>query len=364
LWYFFALWGDGPDILLRRFTDDETMSIQFSLAFNISVPGRWRAGAQRLGGLFEQAPLFWGVLLMLTTTGLWAVAFVAPILMNGSRAAEITIGRFLVYGAISVASLSAGGVRSLPWRNFGIALVLALAGNVAFYFILTLGIQLSGATFTILIFGMVPVTVSLFGRMAAKEGALKVIALPLIVFMVGVVTFNLGKTDFLRDMSDFSALGTLLLLGCLAMWTWYAIANSRFLHAHRGMDPGRWNALIGTASLVAVLAAAPVFYALGELRDPFAIPRQELHGILFWSVVLGAGSTWLAYLLFNIAARLLKVSLLGQLIIFEAVFGVAYVFLASGKLPNLLELAGLAVALVGIWWSIRRLQAEAPLAGA
>jgi drug/metabolite transporter (DMT)-like permease len=196
--------------------------------------------------------------------------------------------------------------------------------------------------------------------MAAKEGALSVIALPLGIFMVGVVTFNLGKTDFLRDMSDFSALGTLLLLGCLAMWTWYAIANSRFLQAHRSIDPGRWNSLIGTASLVAVLAAAPVFYALGELRSPLAIPRQELHGILFWSIVLGAGSTWLAYLLFNIAARLLKVSLLGQLIIFEAFFGVAYVFLASGKLPNPLELAGFAVAIVGIWWSIRRLQGKAP----
>jgi drug/metabolite transporter (DMT)-like permease len=326
----------------------------------LNVPGLliWRAAGRYLGGLVAQAPLFWGILIMLLTTGLWALAFIVPVVLDGSSAAEITVGRFLVYGMLSLASLGVSKIRRITWRIFRIALLLALAGNVAFYFILTLGIQLSGAPFAILIFGMVPVTVSLFGRMAASEGGLKDIASPLCVFMLGLLTFNLGKTDFLRDLSDFSALGTLCLLACLVMWTWYAIANARFLHRNPNIDTREWNGLIGVASLLAVVLVAPIFYAFGDLRSPLVIPRHEISSIVWWSIVLGGGSTWLAYLLFNVASRLLKVSLLGQLIIFEAIFGVIYVFMASGKLPHRLELAGMAVALLGIWWSIRRLQRE------
>jgi drug/metabolite transporter (DMT)-like permease len=334
------------------------MQMPPALTFNVSASRVWRATAGTLSRLMTRAPLFWGILLMLLTTGLWALAFVVPVVLGGSSAAEITVGRFLVYGALSLASLGATRTGQLSWRLFGIAFLLALAGNVAFYFILTLGIQLSGATFAILVIGMVPVTISLFGRVATDEGRLRDIAPPLGLFILGVVTFNLGKTDFLRDLSDFSAVGTLCLLACLVMWTWYAIANARFLRQHANIDAREWNSLIGAASLVAVLLAAPIFYGLGELRSPLAIPRQEMASIVWWSIVLGGGSTWLAYLLFNLAARLLKVSLLGQLIIFEAIFGVFYVFLVSGKIPNLVEMTGMAVALLGIWWSVRRLQRE------
>jgi drug/metabolite transporter (DMT)-like permease len=281
------------------------------------------------------------------------------VVLDGSSAAEITFGRFFIYGIISLASLGLTKIRQVTWRIFGVAFLFAMVGNVAYYFILTVGIQLSGAPFAILITGMLPVTVSLFGRIATREGGLREIALPLGLFMLGVLTFNLGKTEFLGDLSGFSIVGTLCLSTSLSMWTWYAVANARFLRIRSGVNVRDWSSLVGVASLVAVVLAAPMFYALGDLRDPSTIPSRELQAIALWSIVLGGGATWLGTILFNLASRLLKVSLLGQLIIFEAIFGIFYVFLAGGALPNVTELVGVALALLGIWWSIRRLQREA-----
>jgi drug/metabolite transporter (DMT)-like permease len=320
----------------------------------------WRRVTEQAALQAARAPQFWGTLLMLATTSLWAIAFIVPLVLDGSSAAEITFGRFFVYGIISLLSLNLALLRRAGWRILGLALVFAVAGNVAYYFVLTLGIQMSGAPLAILVIGMLPVTVSVLGRLTAQEGSLREIALPLLTFGAGVLIFNLGKTDFLRDVEGFSLLGAALLLAALAMWTWYAVANARFLRARRQLAASDWSSLVGVASLVAILCAAPLFYLAGDLRNPAALPAEELAPILLWSLILGGGSTWLGTILFNLASRLLKVSLLGQLIIFEALFGVFYVFVALGDRPSWVELGGIALALVGIWWSIRRLQRESP----
>lgn len=61
-------------------------------------------------------------------------------------------------------------------------------------------------------------------------------------------------------------------------------------------------------------------------------------------------------MLFNIASTRLPVALTGQLIVFETIFGVAYVFLAEGRPPAPVELVGFALSILGIWLSIRVLQ--------
>ena len=306
--------------------------------------------------LSDRAPLFWGLLLMLLTTSLWALAFAAPLSLSSASAAEIALGRFIVYGLISLAALGPVRIATLPRRFLIRATVYALAGNIVYYGLLVLGIQLADAALAVLVIGLLPVTVSLFGASRADLKSGKNLLIALALFVVGVSIYNLAKTDFLRDLSHFSALGLACLLASLVMWTWYAVDNARFLKSLPGISAADWSSIIGVVSLGVSVLALPLSWSLGLARNPLSLTIDELTTIALWSVVLGAGSTWLGSALFNRASTILRTSILGQLIIFEAVFGIFYVFLFSGELPGLYELFGLSLALVAVWLSIRQFQ--------
>ena len=321
-----------------------------------------RRGLRPLKGAVSAAlaksPIFWGIVLMLAANSLWALAYVAPLALPEASAVEIALGRFIVYGLLSAALLNLGRVARLPLSVLALALLFALAGNVVYYLLLVLGIQLAGAAMAVLIIGMLPVTISLVGRIRTGPGALRRLAFPLALFGGGLLLFNAAKTDFFRDISQISWLGLLCVLGSLVLWTWYALANGRFLGRTRAVSATEWSSIIGLASLGVAAIALPVSWWLGLARDPTMLTTAEFSEIALWSLLLGGGSTWLGTVLFNMASKLLDMSIVGQLIVFEAVFGIAYLFALSGDAPAPLELLGIAIAIVAVWLSIRRLQTD------
>lgn len=312
-----------------------------------------------LADFLNRSPILWGVLIMLLANSLWALAFIAPVLADETPPAEIAIGRFLVFGLISLATLRWRVVRRLPRRLLVQAFLFALIGNVLYYATLAAGIRIAGAPTAILIIGMLPITIPLAGQIGRGWQPLRLIAWPLGVFTVGVVTFNLARSDLLEaGLHAIPLLGLVLLLACLGMWTWYGVGNSRVMRDNPALEATDWLAVIGLGALAAVVVAAPCFWAAGLVRAPWTLTTEAQTELLASSVVLGLGGTWLGGVLLNWASKLLPVTLLGQLIVFEAMFGLAYVFVISGAPPSVQEFAGMALALGGIWWSIRRLQAD------
>ena len=300
-------------------------------------------------------PMVWGVLLMLLANGLWALAYIAPLVLPEASAVEIALGRFIVYGLLSAALVNMGRVLRLPLPVLALGVLFALAGNVVYYLLLVIGIQLAGAAMAVLIIGMLPVTIALAGRIRADRPVLRRLAFPLVVFAVGIVLFNAARTGFFADVSQMSWIGLACVLASLGLWTWYAVANGRFLGRTRAVSAADWSSVVGLASLVVAATALPVAWWLGLARDPASLDAAEFFGIAVWSLLLGAGSTWLGTVLFNLASRLLDISVVGQLIVFEAVFGMAYLFALSGDLPTPLELLGITLAIGAVWLSIRRL---------
>ena len=303
-----------------------------------------------------KSPIFWGAVLMLAANSLWALAYVAPLALPEASAVEIALGRFIVYGLLSAALLNLGRAARLPLSVLALALLFALAGNVVYYLLLVLGIQLAGAAMAVLIIGMLPVTISLVGQIRTDSRALRRLAFPLALFGGGLLLFNAAKTDFFRDISQVSWIGLLCVVGSLVMWTWYAVANGRFLGRTRAVSATEWSSIIGLASLVVAAVALPASWWLGLARDPTALTTAEFSKIALWSLLLGGGATWLGTVLFNMASKLLAMSIVGQLIVFEAVFGIAYLFAIVGDIPAPLELLGIAIAIAAVWLSIRRLQ--------
>ncbi len=300
-------------------------------------------------------PFLLGILLMIATCAVWGLAFVAPIALPNASAIEVTLGRTIAYGLISLLLFDLRRAIRLPPRVLWLAFVYAMTGNVLYYFLLVIGMQWAGASMGVLIIGMAPVTVTVAGRLQQGIGALKPLAFPLVLFAAGVVLANTAKTDFSGASSDLAPLGMAAIFLALVMWTWYAIVNARFLQETHLVTPQEWSSVVGLVSLAAALVALPIAWATGLARTPTEISGGELAMLALWSVLLGGGSTWLGTVLFNMASKVLDLTILGQMIIFEAVFGMIYVFVAVGEVPTVQEMAGITIALFAVWLSIRRL---------
>ncbi len=314
----------------------------------------------RSGNHSGMNPFLLGILLMIATCAVWGLAFVAPLALPNASAIEVTLGRTIAYGLISLLLFDIRRAVRLPPKVLGRALVYALTGNILYYFLLVIGMQWAGASMGVLIIGMAPVTVTIAGRLQQGIGALRPLAFPLVLFAVGVVLANSAKTDFSDASSDLAPWGMAAIFLALVMWTWYAIVNARFLQETHLVTAQAWSSVVGLVSLAAALVALPIAWATGLARTPTEISGEELAMLALWSVLLGGGSTWLGTVLFNMASKVLDLTILGQMIIFEAVFGMLYVFIAVGQVPTLQEFAGIAIALFAVWLSIRRLYEPEP----
>lgn len=296
---------------------------------------------------------------MTATTALWALAFIVPLMVPGASALDITFGRYFAYGISSLFLLWRFGRVTLSAGDWWLAAAFAFFGNLLYYALLVLGIRLAGAGLAVPIIGLLPVTVALAGNW--REGALpwRKLALPLAAVFAGLMMVNLAR-GFAAGAAHASWLGIFCLIAPVIMWTWYAIANAAFLKRRHDISSGAWASAIGVATLGFTVALFPLHLVFGNGAQsiPHLFATGEVLAVAFWSTVLGIGASWGAAALFNMASTRLPVTLAGQLIVFETIFGVFYVFLAEGRIPTGFELAGFALSILGIWLSIRVLQRQ------
>jgi drug/metabolite transporter (DMT)-like permease len=135
----------------------------------------------------------------------------------------------------------------------------------------------------------------------------------------------------------------------LACWTAFALLNSAWLKRHpevRVTDWANWLGLATGAGALVLWAAAG--------SSPAAM-RAQPQAPLFLALVLatGAGSAWLATILWNVASRRLSASLCGQLIVSETLFALAYSFAWDGRWPTAWQAAAVVLFTFGILASIK-----------
>ncbi|RBE91934.1 EamA/RhaT family transporter, partial [Xanthomonas oryzae pv. oryzae] len=96
--------------------------------------------------------------------------------------------------------------------------------------------------------------------------------------------------------------------------------------------------------------------ALALLLAPAALIGSAAHAPLAWagfwgvSLMLGILASVIGNALWNRASRVLPLTLVGQMIVFETVFALLYGFAWEMRLPTPLELAAIACLLVGVLW--------------
>lgn len=271
---------------------------------------------------------------------MWGLVFLAPALVGEFAPLQLAVGRYLAFGVLAgclvaprwsvlSALLSRKDWLSLCW--------LALCGNTLYYVLLSAAVQAGGIALTSLIIGFLPVAVTVIGSKDHGAVPLRRLAPSLLCCMAGAVCIG---WQALRQPSLTGQpwLGVVCALGALGLWTAYAVNNSRCLSRLHHVSAQDWNLLLGLVTGAQAVLLLPVALLGGSLQ----------HSGGAWSafVVVSCSVAVIASLfgnaLWNRMSRLLPLTLVGQMILFETLFALLYGFLWERRWPHGMELAAFA----------------------
>jgi drug/metabolite transporter (DMT)-like permease len=278
----------------------------------------------------------------------WGLVFLAPELTRAFSPWQLTAGRYLAYGLFAALLIAPRIKKLLPhlgrdeWR----ALVwLSLLGNVVYYVFLASAVQLGGMAMTSLVIGFLPVAVSIIGSRGHGAVSLRKLAPSLALGLAGIacVAWQSLSGSAGSDMKQ-SVIGFFCALAALASWTTYAVGNSRWLARLHEVSAHDWNLLIGVVTgLLSLFIAVPAFTVM-----------LQPHAGSAWMhfVAVSAGVAIFASLFgnacWNKASRLLPLTMIGQMILFETLFALLYGFLWEQRWPTLLEIAAMVLVTVSV----------------
>jgi len=315
-----------------------------------------------------------GVLCGLLAGAFWGMVFIAPKLLPAFSPWELAIGRYLAYGIVALVAtlpILRRVLRKLTRADCVALLRQAFTGNLLYYVLLAFGVQLAGVGPTSLIIGILPITVTIMGRRDHGAVPLQTLILPLLVVAAGIACINVdlfsgggGHGAAASDMTEAAVrpvwqklAGVLCAVGALACWSLYAVDNARYLQRNPHFSGNEWSALYGlsTGLVSAVLAVAG--WTLGWLfaGDALTATGGQRDWQWFWTVnaAVAIGASLIGNNLWNIASRRLPLTLSGQMIVFETLFALAYGFVFDHRWPRPLEMAAIALLMVGVAWSVR-----------
>ncbi|MGE6301112.1 DMT family transporter [Serratia liquefaciens] len=307
--------------------------------------------------------MFVGVLFALSAGLMWGLIFVGPVLIPEYPAALQSTGRYLAFGliALPLAWFDRHRLKKLHRHDWLEALKLTAIGNLLYYLCLASAIQRTGAPVSTMIIGTLPVVISvtanLFysqhdGRLSWRKltPALVLIACGLGLVNVAELQGNTAPVDVWRYTSG---LGLAVL--AVACWTWFPLRNARWLRENPGQRSATWATAQGLVTLpLALIGYVVVCGQLAFIQPEFALPfgpRPEVFVPLM--IAIGMLCSWIGALCWNEASQRLPTVLVGPLIVFEILAGLAYTFMLRQAWPPLLTLGGIACLIVGVVSAMR-----------
>lgn len=294
-----------------------------------------------------------GVACGLGAGAMWGLVFLAPKVAPDASPMLMSAGRYLAYGIIAALLLAPRWRRVAPlldlkaWRALA---WLSLAGNIVYYLFLVVSVHFAGVAASALIVGMVPVVVAVWGLRDPDAPPLRRIGPPILLAALAVGL--IGWESLSREALNRDAASVLIGLGCalaaLISWSAYAIGNSRWIARLPQVSAHDWSLLTGVVTgAFALLLTGPAMLTMGA---PTGDQWTRLIGVSLGVAVLASivgNAFW------NQASRLLPLSMLGQMIVFETLFAFAYGYLWEGRGPTGIEVVAMILMIVSVIWCVR-----------
>lgn len=286
-----------------------------------------------------------GILFGIVAGALWGTVFVAPQLARDFTGLQLAAGRYLVYGLVSAVLLIPrwpalhGWIEARHWR----ALVgLSLLANIIYYIALATAVQWGGVAMASLVIGFLPVAVTVVGSRAAGAVPLRRLAPSLFFSAIAILCIG-GQALAGGGQFDWRRVaGFLCAVTALVSWTIYALRNAKWLHALPHVSAHDWNLLTGlvTGALSLLLVPAALYFdATTHSAGAWTRFAGISAGMAVFASILG-NNFW------NHMSRMLPLTLVGQMILFETLFALLYGFLWEWRLPVVTE--WIAMACVGL----------------
>ncbi len=288
-----------------------------------------------------------GLLPAIAACWIWGFAFVGPLLLSDWPGLAVAAGRYIAYGLASLLTLALLWKRGRArldepaiWRD---ALLLTLSGNLLYYALLSVAVQKAGYVMPTLIIGLLPVTVSLAGRLREGRGFSLRYVWALLLILAGLWLAHMPKAGEVAAASSADeTLGIACAFGSLALWTMYGVMNGQRMRLYPGIGGLQWSSLQGTAALPFAL----LLFALSTPSEPWSRPDWGLFVAV--GLFLGVATSWAANALWNRASTQLDASLLGQMIVFETIAGIVYGAVWTRAVPAPTIIAGTVVLVIGV----------------
>jgi drug/metabolite transporter (DMT)-like permease len=291
-----------------------------------------------------------GILAGLAAGALWGLVFVAPRMVPGYSAVDLSAGRFVAYGVVAAGLiLLVMRGRALPTlRQALTALGMSVLGFTGYYLLLVLAIRDAGTEVPTLIIGTIPVWVMLLGKPAHLRWAalLPGLALTAAGLALMMVSPHAGAAG---DEAPHIWRGVALAVASMVCWTAFAILNAAWLKRHPDVSSTDWANWLGVATGLGAL----VLFAIAGSGSKVLLDPTEHALFALICIATGFGSSWLATVLWNVASQRLSASLCGQLIVSETLFALIYSFAWDGRWPGLAQSVACVLFTLGILASIK-----------
>ena len=313
-----------------------------------------------------------GILAGLAAGALWGLVFVAPRMVLGEsegsaglNSVDLSAGRYVVYGLIAAVLMLLGLMTNKSLNKSSnksqkqhpsldqalAALGLSILGFTGYYLLLVLAINDTGTEMPTLIIGTIPIWVMFLGK---QQGLSFRSLLPgLMLTAAGLVLMAYaqvhGQAEIKSPTSTHYWRGIAYAVAAMVCWTIFAILNAAWLKKHPEVSATNWANWLGVATGVGGLVLW--LFVGSDLKVIVNDPKFISFALI--CIATGAGSAWLATILWNIASQRLSASLCGQLIVSETIFALIYSAWWDGKMPVYLAILASALFVLGILASIK-----------
>ncbi|WP_395480068.1 DMT family transporter [Candidatus Curculioniphilus buchneri] len=304
-----------------------------------------------------------GIFFALCAGLLWGLIFIGPLLLPDYPGMIQSAGRYTAFGLITLplSWCQRHRLRNLHRKDWFEAFKLSLVGNLIYYTCLSSAIQRIGAPISTMIVGILPmilvVTANIMDRKHnPNKLPWKRLVPALFLIAIGLICIN---TSELRSSAELFNLrrylsGIILALIAVVCWTWYPLRNARWLqcHCHK---PITWATAQGLVTLpLATIAYGLICLGLSITQQEFSVPfgPRPLFFILLM-ITIGLLCSWLGAFCWNEASQRLPTILVGPLVTFETLSGLAYTFLLREMWPSILTFSGVICLVLGVAISIK-----------
>lgn len=301
--------------------------------------------------------MFVGFLYGLAATMIWGSVYVIPLLLPECSALLVALTRYLIFGLFSLVFIwrERANVARFTRSDILLASALGIIGNLFYYWLLAEAVHNVGATLAGIFTALIPLTAAVTANLIDREARVpwKALALPLVLIALGMTLLNaraFTHPEELTAISGHLVWGIIAATLSVVVWTWYPLANAKWLKHHPRASTSLWASAQGV-TLLPVALFGLVAYGMTEPLpyDVIASPR-----FLLLISFLAIACSWGGNILWNRMSCRLSPQLIGQMLVFESIFAVLYDSLLAQRLPSGITFLGMAFVLSGISFSLYR----------